>query len=158
MYITPHVLTGTALGVAVGNPVAGFFLGVASHFVLDAIPHTDSGTWHFYEPFSSHSVDARDLTLGVIDIALAFFGFLALISYAPLVAAGPIAGAIGGALPDAFVLLGLFVPGSSKWKGFKWYFDLVEKYHYTARPHQFVLGVVTQLVTIGGVVWYLLGS
>lgn len=158
MYITPHVLTGTAIGVATGNPVAGFLLGMASHYVLDAVPHTDSGTWHFYEPFSTHKVDARDLTLGILDIAAAFFGFLALSSVAPLVAAAPIAGAIGGALPDAFVLLGLFWPASTKWKGLKWYFDLVEKYHRTAKPNEFVLGIVTQVVTIAATVWYLVVS
>ncbi len=156
MLITPHVLAGTAIGLAVGNPVAGFVLGVTSHFVLDAVPHTDPGTWHYNEAFSTHSLDIRDFTTAGLDVASAVFGFALLSGSAPLLAAGPIAGAIGGALPDLFVVLGLLFKKLPTWKGLKWYYDLVEKYHYTARPSQWVLGVVTQLAVIAGALVFIL--
>ena len=158
MLITPHILLGTALGVAVGNPVAGFALGVASHYILDAVPHTDSGTWHFYEPFASHSLDARDFTMGILDAAAAFFGFLALSSVAPIVASGPIAGAIGGALPDGVMLISLFAPKFNNFPGMKHYNAFVKKFHYTAPPKLWALGIVTQLAVSGVSIWYLLGS
>lgn len=156
MLITPHILAGTALGLAVGNPVAGFALGLASHFILDAVPHVDPGTWHYYEPFSTHGLDVRDFTTGLLDVAAATFGFLVLSGHAPIAAAAPIAGAIGGALPDSLVLVGLFFKELPKKKGIKWYYDLVEKYHYTAKPSQWVLGVATQFAVILGSVWFIL--
>jgi hypothetical protein len=39
MLVTNHVLSGAVIGAEVRRPVPAFFLGVASHFVLDAVPH-----------------------------------------------------------------------------------------------------------------------
>jgi hypothetical protein len=41
--VTNHVLSGALIGAAVRRPVPAFVLGVASHFVLDAVPHW--GKW-----------------------------------------------------------------------------------------------------------------
>lgn len=158
MLITPHAFAGAAIGVATGNPILGFGLGLASHFVLDAVPHTDPGTWHFYEPFNTHELDARDFTTGIVDVSIATLGLVALSGVTPIAAAAPVAGIVGGVLPDTFVVIGLFFPKFPKMKFIKWYYDLVEKYHYTARPKQWVLGVVTQLVVILGALWYLFAS
>jgi hypothetical protein len=37
--VTNHVLSGAMIGAVVRRPVPAFALGVASHFVLDAVPH-----------------------------------------------------------------------------------------------------------------------
>jgi hypothetical protein len=39
MLVTNHVLSGAVIGAATRRVVPAFLLGVASHFVLDAIPH-----------------------------------------------------------------------------------------------------------------------
>jgi hypothetical protein len=39
MLVTNHVLSGAVIGAAARRPIPAFFLGVASHFVLDATPH-----------------------------------------------------------------------------------------------------------------------
>lgn len=39
MLVTNHVLSGALIGAAVRRPVPAFVLGVASHFVLDTVPH-----------------------------------------------------------------------------------------------------------------------
>lgn len=40
MFVTNHVLSGVIIGQAMkGRPVAAFLAGVASHLVLDAVPH-----------------------------------------------------------------------------------------------------------------------
>lgn len=39
MLVTNHVLSGALLGAASPGPVSAFTAGVASHFVLDAVPH-----------------------------------------------------------------------------------------------------------------------
>jgi len=46
MVITPHLLAGSALATATTNslPVA-FLIGFFSHFLIDAIPHVDPGTF-----------------------------------------------------------------------------------------------------------------
>lgn len=46
MIITPHLLAGSALATATTNsiPIA-FLIGFFLHFVLDAIPHVDPGTF-----------------------------------------------------------------------------------------------------------------
>ena len=41
MLYTPHFLVGAAIANLVPNPVIGLPLSLASHFVLDVIPHTD---------------------------------------------------------------------------------------------------------------------
>jgi hypothetical protein len=42
MTMTTHTAIGAAIGLLVGNPLLGFSLGVASHFLVDMIPHGDS--------------------------------------------------------------------------------------------------------------------
>ncbi|HSX05426.1 MAG TPA: hypothetical protein VLF69_03090 [Candidatus Saccharimonadales bacterium] len=39
MTITNHVLAGAIIGLTVKNPAAAIVLALASHFVLDALPH-----------------------------------------------------------------------------------------------------------------------
>ena len=39
MLVTNHVLSGAVIGAAVRRPIPAFLLGVASHFVLDTVPH-----------------------------------------------------------------------------------------------------------------------
>jgi hypothetical protein len=154
MLLTPHVLAGTAIGLAVGNPVAGFVLGVASHYVLDSVPHTDPGTRH-YGKLNAQTLDTLDWAIVIADVATAIFSFYILSTYAPIAVAGPIAGAIGGFLPDS---LNIRYASSKmmKWMGLDWYFDFINKFHYTAKPSQWVLGTATQLAVMIGSVWYIL--
>src|SRR3954453_23691027 len=39
MLVTNHVLSGAVIGAATLRPLPVFLLGVASHFVLDSLPH-----------------------------------------------------------------------------------------------------------------------
>lgn len=39
MIITNHVLSGAVVGAVAPSPTTAFVAGVASHFVLDAVPH-----------------------------------------------------------------------------------------------------------------------
>ncbi|MBI2589953.1 hypothetical protein HYW32_02955 [Candidatus Berkelbacteria bacterium] len=157
MLLTPHILVGATVGVVAQDPVVGFLGGVASHFVLDAITHTDPGTWHFDEPFPQ-KLDERDLTVGFTDAAVAFFSFLLLAGVAPLVAPGPLAGALGGLLPDVIGLAPLFIPKLATVKGLDRYYAFTHRIHRTAPPSKWLLGIFTQIIVIGFAVWYLLGS
>lgn len=42
MTTTTHTSIGALIGTAVGAPVLGFILGVASHYLVDMIPHGDA--------------------------------------------------------------------------------------------------------------------
>ncbi len=46
MLLTPHTMTGLAIGATVSNPIIGFPLSILMHFVGDLVPHWDffSGT------------------------------------------------------------------------------------------------------------------
>ena len=90
MLLTNHVLSGALIGAAVRRPLPAFLLGVASHFVLDAVPHW--GDWR----------DSRQF----IQVATAD-GLTGLAAMAVLAAASPpsrraavAAGMTGAALPD----------------------------------------------------------
>lgn len=89
--LTNHVLSGALIGAVVRRPAPAFAAGVASHFVLDAVPHW--GEW---------GSTRRFLQVAVPDglISLAAMGTLAALAPAerrPAV----LAGMIGAALPDA---------------------------------------------------------
>ncbi len=40
--MTTHAAIGAFIGARIGNPVLGFIIGLASHFLVDTIPHGDS--------------------------------------------------------------------------------------------------------------------
>jgi hypothetical protein len=90
MLITNHVLSGAVIGAVTRRPVPAFVAGVASHFVLDAIPHW--GDWRSREHFMYVAV--RDGLTGLAVMA-------ALTAIAPPTArTAVLAGMAGAALPD----------------------------------------------------------
>jgi hypothetical protein len=91
MLLTNHVLSGALIGAMVRRPVPAFALGVASHFVLDAVPH--------WGPFRERRALLR---VAVPD------GLAALAALTAFTAAAPprrrlalTAAMLGAALPDA---------------------------------------------------------
>jgi hypothetical protein len=90
MLLTNHVLSGALIGALARRPAPAFAAGVASHFVLDAVPHW--GDWASIRHF---------LRVAVPDglVSLAAMGAIAALSPAdrrPAV----VAGMVGAALPD----------------------------------------------------------
>ena len=91
MLLTNHVLSGALIGALARRPLPAFAAGVASHFVLDAVPHW--GDW---------GSKRRFLQVAVPD------GLVSLAIMGTLTAASPpgrrvtvLAGMAGAALPDA---------------------------------------------------------
>jgi hypothetical protein len=89
--LTNHVLSGALIGALAGRPAPAFAAGVASHFVLDAVPHW--GDW---------GSQRRFLQVAVPDglVSLAVMGTLTAVS-PPGRRAAMLAGMAGAALPDA---------------------------------------------------------
>ena len=90
MLLTNHVLSGALIGGLIRRPAAAFAVGVASHFVLDTVPHW--GNWRSERVF---------LRVAVPDglISLATMGVLAAVS-PPERRRAVVAGMAGAALPD----------------------------------------------------------
>jgi hypothetical protein len=88
--LTNHVLSGALIGALARRPLPAFAAGVASHFVLDAVPHW--GDW---------SSPRRFLRVAVPDglISLAALGAIAAVS-PPDRRPSVVAGMAGAALPD----------------------------------------------------------
>lgn len=91
MLVTNHVLSGALIGAATGRPGVAFVAGVASHFVLDSLPHW--GDWGDDKSLFMR-VAVRDGLTG-----LAVMGTLAAVA-PPQVRLAVIAGMAGAALPD----------------------------------------------------------
>ena len=91
MLLINHVLSGALIGTLARRPVPAFVAGVASHFVLDAVPHW--GDW---------GSPRRFLRVAVPDglASLAVMGALTAAS-PPGCRAAVLAGMTGAALPDA---------------------------------------------------------
>ncbi len=88
MIITNHVWTGAVIGAVAPGPVSAFAAGVASHFVLDRVPHWGD--------------DSIFLEVAVPDglVGLAALGALARTARRDR-RASVLAGMLGACLPDA---------------------------------------------------------
>ncbi len=98
MYSAVHSSAGLFIARAIPNPILGIAAAIASHYLLDAIPHGDTG---FGDWMMSQNASQRIAVVSMIDLGSAAL----MVSY--LVATHPgqaawylIAGAIGGILPD----------------------------------------------------------
>ena len=88
--LTNHVLSGALVGAVARRPTPAFAAGVASHFVLDAVPHW--GKWGSKRRFLRVAVADGLISLA----AMATFATLAPAERRPAV----VAGMTGAALPD----------------------------------------------------------
>ena len=91
MLLTNHVLSGALIGVLARRPAPAFAAGVASHFVLDAIPHW--GDWGSRRRFMRVAVPDGLASLAVMGALTA--------ASPPGRRAAVLAGMTGAALPDA---------------------------------------------------------
>lgn len=112
MLLTNHVLSGALIGALARRPLPAFAAGVASHFVLDAVPHW--GQWGGQRQF---------LRVAVPD------GLVSLATMAAFAAASPpdrrlavLAGMTGAALPD------LDKP-ANLWFGWSPFPGVVDRFH-----------------------------
>ena len=95
---------GVLIGQNVPTPGLAFALGVASHFMLDLIPHGDSQLYTNYK--EKHAVK-KSLIYVAVDSILSIIIFIFLLETAPYASRGTIiAGVIGGICPDFLVALG----------------------------------------------------
>ena len=68
MYITVHAAAGAAAGMFISEPWVAFVVGIATHFVLDAIPHGDEGieSWKWFKTKLQRTVAAAAIDFAVL--------------------------------------------------------------------------------------------
>lgn len=69
MLETPHVAVGAAIAIKVGNPALAIPLALASHFVLDIIPHWNPHT--YTETEKNGKPSKSTFTIAIIDATAA---------------------------------------------------------------------------------------
>ena len=161
-----HISAGAAVGTLVGsfipNPViavpVAFLAGVASHHLLDMVPHTDTGS--FRKEGDKETLKRQkkvmktsELGVAVIDngIALAILGYLFL---AKDMNWALVAGAIGGVFPDYFHHIPIWGYQVREW--WKGYYSFHETYHATAKGWMIPVGILTNLIITVISVWYVI--
>ncbi|MDZ4296100.1 MAG: hypothetical protein U1A16_01885 [Patescibacteria group bacterium] len=113
MLLAPHFVVGAVVASTVPNPALGLVLAMASHFVLDQLPH-----WHYT---SEDNALTRPLNTAGAAQALAVFlrialdvllGVFLVLLANPASAVFALAGGVVACLPDFFLFLGWQLPGS----------------------------------------------
>ncbi len=90
MDATPHLVTGAVLAIRVKRPGAAILCAIASHFVLDAIPH-----FHIAWGGGAVRLEAIDIGLGLLLTGVIAWNARRV---------WPFVGALAAVLPDAPVL------------------------------------------------------
>lgn len=102
MTVTTHATLGAVLGLAAGNPALAFVFGFVSHFLIDMIPHGDTG---LSDNFRVHKVKQKHAVAYVlIDGIVALFFVLLLANTRDIDSMSLYTwGIVGGVLPDFIV-------------------------------------------------------
>lgn len=131
MTLTTHAAIGAAIGSAVGNPVIGFALGAASHFLVDMIPHGDNQLADLFRIHKKRRKLAVAYVMvdGVIAMYMVMAVFLVRTDGTHLAFAAAISGSI---LPDLLVGLSDIL----RWKVLKKFCKLHFYFHdFFSRKH-----------------------
>lgn len=113
MFIAGHVVAGAIVGQQLeGHFALIVLLGIASHFVLDIIPHGDYHQVEWYFNGQKEKMKKLYSTI-VIDAVAAVIMTAIILSYLPVSRAAVAWGIIWGVLPDLLVGIGELV--KSKW-------------------------------------------
>lgn len=161
MILTVHFITGSAITKIIPNKPLAYFLAFLSHFILDALPHTDyslkgaSGGWKKKSFYKSVCSLALDLAFGIAFIIIWAIVFDNFDVWPALI------GGLLGILPDFFNLIAyalynknflLFIKGHPladleefKMKTQNPYYRFHHFVHNKSKPSNFV-GVLTQII------------
>ena len=153
MTITPHILAGAALATKTESYPVAFLLGFASHFVLDAIPHLDPGTFFEISGDEDKPWPAWVYLMAILEFIIIGLIFYFLFHNRPDFAIMSV-GALGGIAVD--IIDNNPLKFIHKWPIFKQLHTFHEFIHYDLPIDKWYWGVLIQLIIIGGTIWYLL--
>ncbi len=140
----PHVLVGITLATKIGNPLIALPLSLASHFVVDLVPHWNPS---LYTETKKYGQPSKKTTLIIIfDVLLSLsLGFWLASRFLPdyTKMAIILTGAFLAVLPDVIEGFYFYLKVRSKWL-----IELIEFQHNHQGKAGFFLGNLTQLITI----------
>jgi hypothetical protein len=105
MTLTTHATLGAVIGKATGNPLLAFVFGFLTHFLIDLVPHGDTGLSDNFRVHKRRQKQA--VAYVVVDAIVAIFFVLLLANTKDIASVRTFTwGIIGGVLPD--LLVGLY--------------------------------------------------
>ncbi|MBM3476353.1 MAG: hypothetical protein FJX75_24030 [Armatimonadetes bacterium] len=141
---TVHLVAGAAVGKTLRRPWLAFPVAVASHILLDSVPHLG--------PHSLFGVEGRgpqpgEIAMAIVDMSLGIPLVFWLIGRGPLrwVMVGS---AFFGCLPDLLFNVPPWCGFLAAWPGTAWLGWLHDAVDYNVRPSQWLLGSATQLAIV----------
>lgn len=153
MIILTHSLAGAALATGVNSPMVAFFLGFIFHFILDAIPHFDQGTIVNPSGEKIKSWPGWVYWTIALDVIITFFFFWAFLKNRPDFQI-MIWGGLGGVSVDVIENFPIkAVRDLPILKQIEW---LHHKIHYWLPKEKWYIGLISEIIVTGGIIWYLL--
>jgi len=148
-----HVLLGGAIGANIDNYPAVIGLSVASHFVLDFLPHVDQGT----------EINGRELKfklkyfLATLDVLVSSVIIVLILSARPgLNRYLVIIGAFSALLVDLVFNVPFWQQWTKKIQPFKAIDNFHEAIHRPFKKYQYSVGIPLQIIIIIMSLWLLL--
>jgi hypothetical protein len=148
MFSPVHVPVGMLLAHSLpGGPATAFIAGVASHLLLDAIPHGDAGIGHWVNSAPNRKIRLqRILPMSAADQLLTLCLFLALLHspfYSHDALPQLLAGAAGSVFPDYISGIRDLLPRPPSW--LEKLHKLHERCHFRGRePFTILTGLIFQ--------------
>lgn len=144
MTATNHALTGTAIGLIVGQPLLALPLALLSHYICDAIPHFGTGL-----PDTVVLKTKAFRTYLLVEAAICFGVVLALALLQPAHWELAAVCAFVAAAPDLLSINHFAtIRRGKKWKS-GWYTSFASKIQWFERP----IGAVVEVVWLIGLIW-----
>lgn len=147
MLFTTHLIIGSAIGQATGEPVSAFALGIISHHLCDRIPHFDGGSVY---PLVGTDEQWKPVhwVIAIADVSIGL-GLATVLTLQGYYSPSMIAGATGAVFPD--------VVDNVPWtrKTFratfigKKYHAFHASFHATAPLRQIFFGLGVQIALLG---------
>ena len=97
MLVAPHIATGVTIGLALQQPILVVPIAIASHFLLDSVPHWQETMAPYHPTWKTYLRIPIDFGLGALIIGLA-------LQYHPELSLSIGLGAFFAAIPDIDVI------------------------------------------------------
>lgn len=149
----PHTIVGATIALKVGNPALALPLALASHFIVDMIPHWNP---HLNREMKENGKLSTKTTYAIIaDVGLSLLGGFFIASRAlPNIESFMvvIAGSFAGVLPDVIESPYYFFRQKSAW--LEKFIAFQKSIQNNAPP---VVGILTQVILLAACFWWILG-
>jgi hypothetical protein len=146
-------LAGAAVATTTNSFLVAFLLGFASHFILDAIPHLDIGTFFKISENEDKPWPAWVYIIAILEFVIVVPIFYLLFHNRPDFAIISM-GAFGCLFLD--ILDNNPITIIHHFPVFKQLHFLHEKIHHNLPPGKWYWGIPAEVIIIGGSIWYLL--